>query len=158
MTTVYLALGSNLKRPQKQIRDAIFSIRQFPLTTLKRVAPLYMNKAVGQKISPQFYNTVAVIETRLPPYRLLSYCQAIEKRQKRLRTIGIARTIDVDIVMYGELILNDRKLTLPHPRFKDRHFVMIPLLSVIKDDLTPHHNKDFREFLPLFAPTVSHAL
>ncbi len=99
-----------------------------PHSRLIRVAPLYPNPAVGLKNQPHFVNTVAHIKTRLPPLTLLSHCQSIESRQGRVRKRKWgARTIDIDLISYGDKKIHHPRLILPHPRRKERDFVSIPL-------------------------------
>lgn len=131
MTRVYLGLGSNLRSPQRQLRLAITAIRQLPLTGLIKVARFYHNPAHGRKSQPRFSNTVVAIDTKLPPLRLLHLCHKIEKNQGRCRDLKWgARTLDIDILLYGQLIKKTFKLKIPHPLMKERDFVCIPLSEI----------------------------
>lgn len=131
MTLCYLSLGSNLGDPQRQLRRAIKHIKQIEGTSLLKVSSLYFNKAWGRKQQPDFYNAVVAIKTRLPPLKLLSCCQAIERKHNRQRKVRWgARTLDIDIILYGDTSLNLHNLVIPHPRFLERDFVLIPLAEV----------------------------
>lgn len=131
MTIAYLALGSNLGSPVKQIRLAIKALRHLPATQVLKVASFYYSPAWGRKAQPSFCNTVVQINTCLAPLKLLTQCQAIEKRQGRYRRYRYgARTLDIDILLYGHLTINSPRLTIPHPRMLERDFVRIPLLEI----------------------------
>lgn len=128
MTICYLALGSNLNNPQKQLRLALHSLRKTPRLDLLKVAPLYFNKAFGKKAQPNFYNTVVAITTTLPPQCLLKKCLQIEKAQGRQRKLRWgARTLDIDLIFYGDKMINKPTLIIPHPRYQKRDFVLVPL-------------------------------
>lgn len=128
MTRCYLALGSNLKHPQRQLRQAIRRIGSLPGTVRLQSSSLYFNKAWGRKQQPDFYNAVVAIKTRLPPTRLLSCCQDLERKQgRRRKVLWGARTLDVDILLYGTRRVQKHDLIIPHPRMPQRDFVLKPL-------------------------------
>ena len=131
MTICYLGLGSNLDSPERQLRFAIELIRKLPDSHLIRVANFYRNEAWGRKSQPKFCNTVVALHTRLSPQELLKFCHKIEQKQKRVRkTRWGARTLDIDLLLYGSLQINTPKLTIPHPRMHEREFVLKPLLEI----------------------------
>ncbi|KTC98038.1 2-amino-4-hydroxy-6-hydroxymethyldihydropteridine diphosphokinase [Legionella erythra] len=131
MTRVYLGLGSNLGSAERQLRRALAALRTLPETRLLQVAPFYRNEAWGRKAQPRFTNTVAELETRLSPRVLLAHCHKIEQNQGRLRQLKWgARTLDIDILLFGPLVLNSLQLTIPHPRLLERDFACLPLLSI----------------------------
>ncbi|KTC86733.1 2-amino-4-hydroxy-6-hydroxymethyldihydropteridine diphosphokinase [Legionella brunensis] len=131
MNLCYLGLGSNLKSPERQLRIALAALRKLPSTNLLKVATLYRSHAWGRKTQPCFFNTVAIVQTTLTPYELLSHCQKIEQKQGRVRHVHWgSRTIDIDILLYGSLKMQSKKLSLPHPRIHLRDFVFIPLLEI----------------------------
>ncbi|MCX7115490.1 MAG: 2-amino-4-hydroxy-6-hydroxymethyldihydropteridine diphosphokinase [Gammaproteobacteria bacterium] len=131
MTYCLLGLGSNLHHPMRQLGMAIAHIKQLPSSIVLEVAPYFRNKAWGKSAVPDYYNTVLLLKTRLSPLRLLACCQQIEKQQYRSRrTRHAARTIDIDILKYGSVILRAAVLTLPHPRMHERAFVQIPLAAM----------------------------
>ena len=127
----YLALGSNLCAPERQLHLAIKYLRQMPGVTILKVADFYKNAAIGRKNQPLYYNTVVAIQTTLTPEALLNGCQLIEKKQKRRRILKWgARTLDVDIIFYGNLARYKKSLIIPHPRWFERDFVKIPLAQI----------------------------
>ncbi len=134
--TTYIALGSNLDDPAAQIQRALESLSCLPDTQLTACAPWYCSVAVGPGTQPDYINTVACLCTQLTPLDLLHALQSVESAQGRLRTEHWgARTLDLDILLYDNLILNTEELTLPHPRLTERNFVLLPLL-----DLAPELN------------------
>ena len=128
MKICYLGLGSNLNSPVRQLRLAIQYLKQIPSSSLLAIAPFYPNEAVGRRGQPKYCNTVVKFATTLPPEQLLDACQAIEAKQGRVRRVRWgARPIDIDILYYGHLKINSARLILPHPRIKERAFVLQPL-------------------------------
>ncbi|MFC3907615.1 2-amino-4-hydroxy-6-hydroxymethyldihydropteridine diphosphokinase [Legionella dresdenensis] len=133
MTLCYLALGSNLKTSERQIRLAIARLRTLPSTRVLEVAELYKNKAWGRRTQPNFCNTVVSIRTNLTPEQLLAQCKKVENRQGRYRRVKYgARTLDVDILFYGNRKINKPDLIIPHPRLHERDFVLIPLQQLLR--------------------------
>lgn len=131
MIQCYLSLGSNQKSPERQIRHAVNAIKMMPLTSITKVSKLYWTKAWGLKNQQDFCNAVVGITTRLTPMQLLKICQHIERRQGRVRKRRWGpRTLDIDIILYGNLSIKTKNLTLPHPSFLSRDFVMLPLLEM----------------------------
>lgn len=128
MITCYLGLGSNLRSPERQLRQAIHHLRKMPRTVLIQVSPLYFNDAVGRRAHPSYCNAVVKIKTTTPPLALLKRCLALEEQQQRTRKIRWgARTLDVDILLYGQKKLHHPKLIIPHPRMLERDFVLKPM-------------------------------
>jgi 2-amino-4-hydroxy-6-hydroxymethyldihydropteridine diphosphokinase len=140
MITCYLGLGSNLQKPERQLRQAINHLRKRPRLTLSSVSMLYSNPAIGRRAQPPFYNCVVEIKTTNSPHQLLAMCLALEKKHRRHRKIHWgARTLDVDILLYGQKCIKQHHLIIPHPRMLERDFVLIPLLS-IKPNILETHN------------------
>lgn len=131
MITGYLGLGSNLHSPERQLRRAFEHIKLIPRTVILNRSPLYFNQAVGRRGAPPYCNCVIKIATSLPPLSLLTHCLAIEKKQQRIRKVRFgSRTLDIDILLYGQQIIRHKDLIIPHPRMFERDFVMVPLLSL----------------------------
>jgi 2-amino-4-hydroxy-6-hydroxymethyldihydropteridine diphosphokinase len=131
MTRCYLGLGSNLRSPERQLRQALAKIRTLPQTTIKRVSSFYVTPPFGLKAQPDYHNIVIAIDTNLPPLTLLNYCQYIENKHHRLRKKRFgARTLDIDILLYGEQTIHHRRLTVPHPQMLNRDFVLLPLREI----------------------------
>jgi 2-amino-4-hydroxy-6-hydroxymethyldihydropteridine diphosphokinase len=131
MITAYLSLGSNLRSPERQLRRGIEKIKALPATMVSQISFLYTNDAIGRKAQPRFCNAVIEIKTTLPPLQLMRRCLAIEAQHQRVRRVRWgARTLDVDILLYGHLKMHHPNVTIPHPRMWDRNFVVTPLLSI----------------------------
>jgi 2-amino-4-hydroxy-6-hydroxymethyldihydropteridine diphosphokinase len=139
MPEAFIGLGSNLssqsegieKNPQNQVTDAIKSITENPKITLLAVSSLYQTPAIGPGDQPDYVNAAITIETCLDAYALLVVLQQIENQQGRIRKEHWgARTLDLDILIYGQLIENTAQLTLPHPRAHERAFVLAPLTDL----------------------------
>jgi 2-amino-4-hydroxy-6-hydroxymethyldihydropteridine diphosphokinase len=134
MTIAFLGLGSNLESPLKQLTNAIESIKAIPSTTLLQTSSFYKNSPVGPQDQPDFLNAVVSIDTELRPYKLLDYLQEIETRQGRTRDIRWgARTLDLDILLFGDEIINTKRLVIPHREMHKRGFVIQPLYEIAPD-------------------------
>jgi len=144
MTLCYLALGSNLANPQRQIRRAVEHIRSMPGTVLLKTSSLYFNKAWGRKTQPNFYNAVVAVRTRLTPRQLLDHCLAIERKQGRYRkVIWGARTLDIDVLLYGQRCVQEHDLHIPHRGLLQRDFVLTPLFEIAAEVCLPDGRKIF---------------
>lgn len=131
MPTCYLGLGSNLKFPKRQLRMALKSIQRLNKVYIKDISSFYYNKPIGRKSQPMFYNLVIKIESSLSPNAMLKELKTIELKQNRIKKIKWgARTIDIDILLYGNLVINTQNLKIPHPEMHNREFVMLPLAEI----------------------------
>ena len=134
----YIGLGSNLEQPVEQIKAAVAALKQLPDSQYKVNSGLYLSKPLlfeGAKQEEQadYYNAVALIETTLEPLALLDHLQAIENHQGRVREQRwAARTLDLDILMMGQIQMNEPRLTLPHPGIGQREFVLYPLQRLLE--------------------------
>lgn len=127
----YVGLGSNLASPLEQIAAALGKLDALPDTQLLRCSSCYRTAPVGFLDQPDFVNAVAALRTLLEPRALLDALLAIEKSQDRERTIPNGpRTIDLDLLAYGDRAIHETGLTVPHPRMEDRGFVVIPLAEI----------------------------
>jgi 2-amino-4-hydroxy-6-hydroxymethyldihydropteridine diphosphokinase len=136
--TAYVALGSNLEDPVRQLRDGLEALGKLPDTRIVRVSSFYRSAPVGYADQPDFVNAVAVIETGLAPRALLDALLAIERQHGRVREFPNApRTLDLDIVAYGDRIVDEPGLAIPHPRMHERAFVMVPLAEIAPDAAIP---------------------
>lgn len=136
--TAFIALGSNLEDPVAQVRSGLRALAGLPRTRLTGVSSLYRNPAVGMRDQPDFVNAVASIETRLAPRALLEGLLAIEREHGRLRDFPNApRTLDLDIALYDEQVIDEPGLTIPHPRMLDRAFVLVPLAEIAPQAKVP---------------------
>jgi 2-amino-4-hydroxy-6-hydroxymethyldihydropteridine diphosphokinase len=133
-----IALGSNLENPEDQVRRGFDEIAALPETKLMARSALYRTAPVGYKDQPDFVNACALVETALAPRALLDNLLAIEERHGRVRSIPNGpRTLDLDIVLYGDQRIHEPGLTVPHPRAHERAFVLKPLLDVWPDAVIP---------------------
>ena len=140
--TAYIGLGSNLSFPQVRLQRALREIAQLPRTRLLRVSSLYHSAPQGPHFQPWYYNRVVAIDTRLSAMQLLRALQTIEKKHRRRRRLHWGpRTLDLDILLYGQRCLRHRRLTVPHPHMHKRAFVMLPLYEIASDRSLPNHGK-----------------
>ncbi len=131
-TRTYIGLGSNLEHPEAQVQRALTALAALPLCQLVACSSLYATPPVGPQDQPDFINAVACLDTRLSPLALLDQLQALEQRhrRRRLRHWG-PRTLDLDLLLYGERVIQQPRLSVPHPHMHTRAFVIVPL-----DELT----------------------
>jgi len=128
---VYIGLGSNLKGPKEQIEKALRALSEAKETTLLSVSSFYQSKPLLDMPGPNYLNVVCKIETDLSALDLLNFCQEIEDNQRRVRRVKWgSRTIDLDILLYGDQILATKKLTIPHQEMINRAFVLLPLFEI----------------------------
>jgi 2-amino-4-hydroxy-6-hydroxymethyldihydropteridine diphosphokinase len=136
MTRAYIGLGSNLQEPLRQLRAALQAIARLPSSQLVRVSGAYRSAAVGPGEQPDYLNAVLQLETALQPAELLTALQAIEKAQGRVRSVRWgARSLDLDILLYGDRQVATPSLTIPHPELQRRNFVLYPLAEIAGPNL-----------------------
>ena len=136
--TAFIALGSNLHDPLMQVERALRQLAERPGVRVLRVSSWYGNPAVTDEPQPDYVNGVAELETALPPLSLLAVLQAIETAQGRRReSPNAARTLDLDLLLYGNQTLRRPQLQLPHPRLGERDFVLYPLLEIAPELCLP---------------------
>ncbi len=127
---VYVGLGANLGEPQAALAQALREIARLPGTALLRASSVYRTAPVEAQ-GPDFFNAVAEIDTALAPVPLLQALQAIELAHGRLRPYRNApRTLDLDLLLYGDAVIDVPGLSVPHPRLQQRAFVLAPLLEL----------------------------
>jgi 2-amino-4-hydroxy-6-hydroxymethyldihydropteridine diphosphokinase len=133
----FIGLGSNLGDREAMIRMALDDLARLPGTTLVRASSLYDTEPVGDVDQPNFLNAVAQIDTELTARQLLWNLQLIERRLGRVRTQKWGpRTIDLDLLLYGALVVDEPDLKVPHPELIRRSFVLVPLVEL--DPLLVH--------------------
>jgi 2-amino-4-hydroxy-6-hydroxymethyldihydropteridine diphosphokinase len=136
----YIGLGSNLRDPVAQVTSGIEALAMLPDSRVALVSSLYRTAPVGYADQPEFVNAVVGIETALDPRALLQELLAIERRHGRVRDMPNGpRTLDLDILLYGDAPYEDADLTIPHPRLHERAFVVIPLAEIAGDAVVPGH-------------------
>ncbi len=142
MTLAYIALGSNLGDPLGTVQAALLALERLPGTTLVAASSLYRSAPVGLKNQPDFINAVAAADTGLAAPALLEELFAIEARFGRRRDFHHApRTLDLDLLLYGDEVRTDARLTLPHPRMHERAFVLAPLVEIAPECVIPGHGR-----------------
>ena len=133
-TMVYVALGANLNEPVQQIQDAVLALKSLAVESIITVSPLYRSVPMGDVEQPDYVNGVAGFNTDLSPNALLDALQDIENTQGRVREVRWGpRTLDLDILLYGQQVIEESRLTIPNYGMKQRSFVLIPLA-----DINPH--------------------
>ena len=143
MTEAYLSLGSNVGDRLDNLKRAVSLLEKPKEVQVLEVSPVFETAPVGYKEQDDFLNICVKIETSLEPLALLSACQRIEETLHRKRTIRWGpRTIDVDILTYGDVRMNTPRLTIPHPRMEERGFVQVPLLFLSGEREIPEKWKD----------------
>ena len=126
----HVALGANLGDARATVRDAIAALDRLPQTRLLRASALYRS-APWEASGPDFINAVAAIETGLGAHELLHALQALELQAGRERPYRNApRTLDLDLLLYGDAIIDSPELIVPHPRLRERAFVLLPLAEI----------------------------
>ena len=141
MTSVraFVGLGANLGDPESQVRLAITALGQLPKTQLVAASSLYRSAPVGVSPQPDFINAVACIETRLTARQMLEELITTEARFGRERPFpGAPRTLDLDLLLYGDQTIEEPGLLVPHPRMHERAFVLLPLAEIAADAVIPH--------------------
>lgn len=147
MKTVYLALGSNLGDRRAHL-DRARELLQTADFVITRISSIYETEPREVRDQPWFLNQVIEAETGLFPRQLLRHTQQIERRTGRARTIPKGpRVIDIDILLYGEAIVNAADLRIPHPRIGERRFVLEPLAELAPDLRHPVTKKTVREMV-----------
>ncbi len=135
----FVALGSNLDDPRAQVRRGFAALDGLPRTRVLACSSLYASAPVGYLDQPDFVNAVAKIETELTPQALLHALLDIEHHYGRERTFQNApRTLDLDVLLYDEVLLHEHGLTIPHPQMHKRAFVLQPLLEIQPDCVIPN--------------------
>ena len=131
----YIGLGSNLKDPELQLNTALAALDDIPDTSLVKYSSFYRSAPLGPADQPDFINAVALLDSGLEAGQLLGQLQSIEDRQGRVRDGHRwgARTLDLDMLLYGNQVIDEPGLTVPHPEIRHRNFVLMPLLELAPD-------------------------
>lgn len=131
LVRAYVGLGSNLNNPGKQIRSALTALDAIPGTCCVSVSSLYSSRPVGPAGQPDYLNAVAGIDTHLSAEELLAQLHLIEELHGRVRAERWGpRTLDLDLLLYGDQQMTDDHLTVPHPSLAQRNFVLYPLHEI----------------------------
>ena len=135
MARVYIGLGSNLAEPRRQLEAALAALARLPHCRLVAVSSLYASDPLGPPDQPRYVNAAAALDCELAPLELLDTLQAIELEQGRERKAERwgPRTLDLDILLFGDLQLDEERLTVPHYHMHARAFVLYPLAEIAPD-------------------------
>ena len=137
MADAYIALGSNLDNPHEHLDRALESLAQHAAIELIAVSSRYQTPPIGPQ-QPDFINAAAQLRTTLTPIMLLDALQDIEQQQKRRRSVHWGpRTLDLDILLYDNLVLDSKRLSIPHKLMTERAFVLVPLADIGADLTLP---------------------
>jgi 2-amino-4-hydroxy-6-hydroxymethyldihydropteridine diphosphokinase len=148
---VAIGLGSNLADRSAHLQHAIAQLRRL-LTNLK-VSGFYETEPVGVGSQPPYLNAAVVADTSRTPRALLAELLAIEQERGRHRPFpGAPRTLDLDLILFGSVVLNEPHLTVPHPRFRERRFVLEPLAEIAPELIDPVTGRSIRELLASLTP------
>ncbi|GAB2605108.1 2-amino-4-hydroxy-6-hydroxymethyldihydropteridine diphosphokinase [Nitrincola alkalisediminis] len=134
----YIGIGSNLDVPLEQVKQALLELRELPESTLIQHSSLYLSAPVGPQDQPDFVNAVAEINTHLEAHALLDELQALEQGHRRVRVQHWGpRTLDLDLLIYGNESIQTERLQVPHPFMTERNFVVYPLAEIAPDFIFP---------------------
>lgn len=138
-TIAYIGIGSNLHNPIAQVRQTILRLGELPESKILKTSGLYTTSPVGVDGHPDYVNAVVSISTQLTSSKLLHALLNLEKIAGREREPGVVspRVIDHDLLLYGNQVINDPELTVPHPRMHNRGFVLIPLYEIAPELVFP---------------------
>jgi 2-amino-4-hydroxy-6-hydroxymethyldihydropteridine diphosphokinase len=135
---VFIGLGSNLENPLEQIKTAIKDMKAMIDTELVACSSLYKSPPMGPQDQPDYINAAIELETTLTPHSLLDELQKIEQQHGRVRKRHWGeRTLDLDVLVYGEQVIKDERLTVPHPGIAERAFVVYPLAELDSNLVIP---------------------
>ncbi|UMT81083.1 2-amino-4-hydroxy-6-hydroxymethyldihydropteridine diphosphokinase [Staphylococcus roterodami] len=149
MIQAYLGLGSNIGDRENQLNEAIKMLSAYEGINVSKVSSIYETAPVGYTEQPNFLNLCIEIETTLSVSELLERCLEAEARLHRVRKERWGpRTIDVDILLYGNEIAELPNLSVPHPRMNERAFVLIPLNDIATDVIEPRSNLKIKDLVP----------
>ena len=150
MTVAFLSLGSNIE-PEKNMLEAVRLLSHH--VKVLKASTVYLTEPLQRKSQPAYYNCVIRIETDIEPHKLkFDVLKVIEEElgRKRVKDKFAPRTIDIDIILYGSLVVSTKKLTLPDPHIRRRAFLAIPLSEIEPDLVLPIGNKTIREIADRF--------
>jgi len=148
MVQAYLGLGSNIGDRKQQLLKAIDLIGNIKGIKVTKQSSIYETAPIGYTDQPNFLNLCLEIETELSPQQLLKHCLDIEQQLHRVREIRWGpRTLDIDILLYSDNIIETDNLSIPHPRMQERAFVLIPLNDVASDKKDPRLNQKIHDLV-----------
>lgn len=139
MTLAYIAIGSNLASPLEQVNAAIQALGEIPESRIVALSSFYRTPPLGPQDQPDYLNAAVALETTLLPDALLNHTQRIELQQGRVRKAERwgPRTLDLDIMLFGDQVINTERLTIPHYDMKNRGFMLWPLSEIAPECVFP---------------------
>ncbi|HDJ2741481.1 TPA: 2-amino-4-hydroxy-6-hydroxymethyldihydropteridine diphosphokinase [Salmonella bongori] len=154
MTVAYMALGSNLASPLEQVNAALKAIDDIPDSHIVAVSSFYRTPPLGPQDQPDYLNVAVALETALAPEILLNHTQHIELQQGRVRKAERwgPRTLDIDIMLFGDWLIQTERLTVPHYDMKNRGFMLWPLFEIAPDLIFPDDHQSLTERLQQVSP------
>ncbi len=149
MSVAYISLGSNMGDKVDSLKQAVALLNAHEEIKVTAVSSVYDTDPVGYEDQDLFMNIAVAVETTLSPVQLLEVCQSIEEELKRVRIIRWGpRTMDLDIVLFDDQVIDTERLIIPHPRMHERGFVLVPLAEITMDLVHPVLNKSIEALLP----------
>jgi 2-amino-4-hydroxy-6-hydroxymethyldihydropteridine diphosphokinase len=146
--TAYIGTGSNMGDREAYCEEAVRLVSRFPATSIIRVSSLYETAPMERTDQDWFINCVTAVRTTLSPHELLRACQEVEQLLGRKRSVRFGpRTIDMDILFYGDRIIQEPGLTIPHPRAHERRFVLEPMAEIAPELTHPALRKTVVQIL-----------
>lgn len=142
--TCYIGLGSNLGNPAANLHSALAQLAMVSGLTLRGVSRFYASKPMGPQDQPDYVNAVACFTTKLSPHSVLQALFAVERAHGRVRDAGLRwgpRTLDLDLLLYGDVVLHEPDLQVPHPGITERSFVLLPLADLAPNLAFPDGRK-----------------
>lgn len=145
---VYLGLGANIGDRLPMLQQAVKALNELDMLSVLKISGVYETEPWGLIDQPHFLNVVIRVETVLAPLELLGVVKALEKRLGRLPTVRWGpRVIDIDVILWGGLVMNTEVLTIPHEHFRERHFVLTPLAEIASAVVDPVTGSTIAELL-----------
>ncbi|ECJ3938181.1 2-amino-4-hydroxy-6-hydroxymethyldihydropteridine diphosphokinase [Salmonella enterica] len=158
MTIAYIALGSNLASPLEQVNAALKAIADIPDSRIVAVSSFYRTPPLGPQDQPDYLNAAVALDTALAPEELLDHTQRIERQQGRERKAERwgPRTLDLDIMLFGDSIINSERLTVPHYDMKNRGFMLWPLFEIAPELILPDDSQSLSHLITFISPCPAH--
>jgi 2-amino-4-hydroxy-6-hydroxymethyldihydropteridine diphosphokinase len=145
-TQAVIALSTNIENKNQNLLESIDLVSDESANTIFQKSPIYITAAWGLENQPDYLNQVIEIQTKFTAEELLDFLQSVETKLKRVRTIKFGpRTIDLDILFYGQTILDSKNLAIPHPLLQERNFVLAPLNDILPNLIHPVLNKTINQ-------------